>query len=329
MLKKNLGQFLSMVAAIFILSVSAQSEEVYTQNFDDFDDGEIELGDGSIIAGAAASIQGGRLQLTIDGQGLGFSSFSIPPMEDSSKGFRMTFDYEMYDSVGANDPADGFSINYGGAAMGELGSAEEGMNGKGVQENLSFEVDTWRNGDVEQGVNISGYSSGRELPQLAFTNGVILDDGQTVTGTVEISWYPGKGASFITTGLNTNADFEDVETGNFVASDDHTFIFSARVGGANQDLFIDNLIIETGAGEDMDGDGLPDVWETANDLDPEDDTGDNGAEGDPDNDGITNFDEYENGTNPQNEDTDADGLADGVENGTGDYDGPDATGTNP
>ena len=100
MLKKNLGQFLSMVAAIFILSVSAQSEEVYTQNFDDFDDGEIELGDGSIIAGAAASIQGGRLQLTIDGQGLGFSSFSIPPMEDSSKGSRMTFDYEMYDSVG-------------------------------------------------------------------------------------------------------------------------------------------------------------------------------------------------------------------------------------
>ncbi|MEC8906299.1 MAG: hypothetical protein VX407_04090, partial [Verrucomicrobiota bacterium] len=285
MLKKNLGQFLSMVAAIFILSVSAQSEEVYTQNFDDFDDGEIELGDGSIIAGAAASIQGGRLQLTIDGQGLGFSSFSIPPMEDSSKGFRMTFDYEMYDSIGANDPADGFSINYGGAAMGELGSAEEGMNGKGVQENLSFEVDTWRNGDVEQGVNISGYSSGRELPQLAFTNGVILDDGQTVTGTVEISWYPGKGASFITTGLNTIADFEDVETGNFIASDDHTFIFSARVGGANQDLFIDNLIIETGAGDDSDGDGLPDVWETANDLDPEDDTGDNGAEGDPDNDG--------------------------------------------
>jgi len=329
MFKKKLWQFISMIAATLILSVSAQSEEIYTQNFDDFDDGEIELGDGSIIAGAAASIQGGRLQLTIDGQGLGFSSFSIPPLEGSSQGFKITFDYEMFDSVGANDPADGFSINYGGAAMGELGGAEEGMTGKGVQENLSFEVDTWRNGDAEQGVNISGYGNGRDLGQLAFTNGVILDDGQTVEGTVEISWYPGKGASFITTGLNTNADFVDVETGNFVASDDHTFIFSARVGGANQDLFIDNLIIETGAGGDSDGDGLPDFWETANDLDPEDDTGENGADGDPDNDGITNFDEYENGTNPQNEDTDGDGLADGVENGTGDYDGPEATGTDP
>ena len=329
MFKKKLWQFISMIAATLILSVSAQSEEVYTQNFDDFDDGEIELGDGSIIAGTAASIQGGRLQLTIDGQGLGFSSFSIPPLEGSSQGFKITFDYEMFDSVGANDPADGFSINYGSAAMGELGSAEEGMTGKGVQDNLSFEVDTWRNGDAEQGVNISGYGDFDDLGELAFTNGVILDDGQTVEGTMEISWSPGKGASFTTTGLNTNADFVDVETGNFVANDDHTFIITARVGGANQDLFIDNLIIETGGGGDSDEDGLPDFWETANDLDPEDATGDNGAEGDPDNDGITNFDEYENRTNPQNEDTDGDGLADGVENGTGDYDGPDATGTDP
>jgi len=329
MFKKKLWQFISMIAATLILSVSAQSEEIYNQNFDDFDDFEIDLGDGSQIAGTAASIQDGRLQLTIDGEGLGFSSFSIPPLEGSSQGFKITFDYEMFDSVGTNDPADGFSINYGGAAMGALGSAEEGMDGKGVQDNLSFEIDTWRNGDPEQGVNISGYGNGGDLGELAFTNGVILDDGQRVEGTMEISWYPGKGASFITTGLNTNADFVDVETGDFVASDDHTFIFSARVGGANQDIFIDNLVIETSAGGDSDEDGLPDFWETANDLDPEDSTGDNGAEGDPDNDGITNFDEYENRTNPQNEDTDADGLADGVENGTGDYDGPDATGTNP
>ena len=44
---------------------------------------------------------------------------------------------------------------------------------------------------------------------------------------------------------------------------------------------------------------------------------------------ISNLDEYENKTNPQNSDTDGDGLADGVENGTGDYDGPEATGTDP
>ena len=329
MSKNKLWQVFVSALSLVLLTLTANSQETYSQNFDDFDNGETDLGDGTVITGAAASIQDGRLQLTIDGQGLGFSSFSIPPIEGSSQGFTITFDYEMFDSVGANDPADGFSINYGDAAMGEQGSAEEGMNANQATENISFEVDTWRNGDAEQGVNISGLSGGSDLGQLAFTNGVILDDGQTVSGTMEISWDPSLGASFKTTGLNTDADFENVEIPDFIPSDDHTFIISARVGGANQDLFIDNLVISTGPGGDDDEDGLPNSYEIANDLDPDDATGDNGAEGDPDGDGLSNLDEYENKTNPQNSDTDGDGLADGVENGTGDYDGPEATGTDP
>ena len=329
MSKNKLWQILVSALSLVLLTLTANSQETYSQNFDDFDNGETDLGDGTVITGAAASIQDGRLQLTIDGQGLGFSSFSIPPIEGSSQGFTITFDYEMFDSVGANDPADGFSINYGDAAMGEQGSAEEGMNANQATENISFEVDTWRNGDAEQGVNISGLSGGSDLGQLAFTNGVILDDGQTVSGTMEISYDPSLGASFKTTGLNTDADFENVEIPDFIPSDDHTFIISARVGGANQDLFIDNLVISTGPGGDDDEDGLPNSYEIANDLDPDDATGDNGAEGDPDGDGLSNLDEYENKTNPQNADTDGDGLADGVENGTGDYDGPEATGTDP
>ena len=116
------------ISTLFALTLSAKSQEVYSQNFDDFGDGETDLGDGSIINGDAASVQGGRLQLTIDGQGLGFSSFSVPPIEGSSQGFTITFDYELFDSPANNDPADGFSINYGDAALGELGSAEEGMS---------------------------------------------------------------------------------------------------------------------------------------------------------------------------------------------------------
>ena len=329
MSKNKLWQILVSALSIVLLTLTANSQETYSQNFDDFDNGETDLGDGTVITGAAASIQDGRLQLTIDGQGLGFSSFSIPPIEGSSQGFTITFDYEIFDSVGANDPADGFSINYGDAALGAQGAAEEGMNANDASENISYEVDTWRNGDPEQGVNISGLAGGVDLGELAFTNGVILDDGQTVSGTMEISYDPSLGASFKTTGLNTDADFENVEIPDFIPSDDHTFIFSARVGGANQDLFIDNLVISTGPGGDDDEDGLPNSYEIANDLDPDDATGDNGAEGDPDGDGLSNLDEYENKTNPQNADTDGDGLADGVENGTGDYDGPEATGTDP
>ncbi|MBN2449418.1 MAG: laminin G domain-containing protein [Lentisphaeria bacterium] len=64
---------------------------------------------------------------------------------------------------------------------------------------------------------------------------------------------------------------------------------------------------------DSDGDGLPDAWEIANGLSPNDATGDNGAAGDPDNDGLANLDEYHAGTRAQDPDTDHDGMADGWE----------------
>jgi hypothetical protein len=66
-------------------------------------------------------------------------------------------------------------------------------------------------------------------------------------------------------------------------------------------------------GEDTDGDGLPDFWENAYGLNPDDSTGDHGATGDPDQDGLSNQDEYLRGTNPVNPDTDQDGVSDGAE----------------
>lgn len=50
---------------------------------------------------------------------------------------------------------------------------------------------------------------------------------------------------------------------------------------------------------DADGDGLPESWETAYQLDDTDPTDDMGEQGDPDMDGITNVEEWRAGTHPR------------------------------
>lgn len=60
---------------------------------------------------------------------------------------------------------------------------------------------------------------------------------------------------------------------------------------------------------DTDGDGIPNVYEEENDLDPNT----NDADGDEDGDGLTNLDEYNKGLLANNPDTDGDGLNDGTE----------------
>ena len=321
----------SIVALCSSLSFATNAAaESYVQNFNGFADGATTLGDGTVMNGTA-NIQGGQLELTRDDVAGGFSSFAIPALADSSLGWSAIFDLTIIDSAAGNEPADGFSLNYGNAALTELGSAEEGMAGVAdVTENISFEVDTWMNLDAEQGVNIAEKVGGADN-NLSFTNGPILLDGTTVSGEVLINYHPVNGLSFTTTGLLTNADFSNIAT-TFDGDDAYTFVLSARVGGANETLLIDNLTIDTGAGEDTDGDGLSNVYEILNGLDPDDDgsgDSDNGADGDPDMDNLTNIEERDLGTNPQEADTDSDGYNDDVENNTTTWGSAMATGTDP
>ena len=247
LMKKKLFSSLALGLAIGASAPAA----TYFQDFT-FADGTTNLGDGTTIgsseagvAGTINSVQSNALRITQVNTNNQRASFRIPALPNSSLGWTATFDYTMTDAVGGNPPADGFTFNYGnilalttqGAAPDGHGAAEAGMGGTVI----SAQVDTWRNGDANSpGVGILQNGA---LLAGGRTDGTVVPTDGSVSGTMSITWTPAD-ITFTTTGLTTNASFASLAH-TFAGNDAYGWAFSARTGGATQDLIIDNLRIVT------------------------------------------------------------------------------------
>ena len=160
------------------------------------------------------------------------------------------------------------------------------------------------------------------------------NEGQDDNAGSTVAFAAGGGGGMFQQNLNGTLGAGAISIGHDVSGGQ---VHSAAAGG--RDYHID-VVATRVVTADGDGDGLPDSWETRNNLDPNDNgedpnnngvagDPDQGADGDPDNDGLTNLEELNLHTDPQEGDTDMDGLLDGVESNTGTWNGADDTGTDP
>ena len=220
----------AVAAAIGAIPLQADN---YSQNFDEFDDGDIEFGDGSelVTTGVEAGVADGALKLTDDLEGSTNTGFFMPGLgAEAGSDFKVQFLYSLFDEEGGNPPADGFSFNMGPFTSGDTGSEE------GFGSGLSVEFDTWDNGGGENGHSIAvdnvdaidGVLS--KLPfvddefhwvEIIYKN--VDDNGGTLTMRVD------------------DVTFFDEIAIDYVPHPDDITAFAARTGGATETLLVDDL----------------------------------------------------------------------------------------
>lgn len=135
--------------------------------------------------------------------------------------------------------------------------------------------------------------------------------GQTVQLSA-IATFPG-GSTADVTAEETGTDYRTSNPA--IATVDTNGLVTARASGvalvsAVNEGALGVIQIQVVASGDSDGDGLPDDWELANGLDPNNPVD---ALDDQDEDGLSTIAEYQSGLDPFNGDSDGDGLKDGRE----------------
>jgi hypothetical protein len=181
-------------------------------------------------------------------------------------------------------------------------------------DNLEFVMQSirWSAAPATVNVDVSGLTVGKPYKlQLLFAEQCCAGRGYDIEieGVVQADDFMPAAAQ----GGAGNTSRGAVVVHGFIATDDTLNIVLNGNGATlpqinDRNPILNAVTVEEVAGEDADGDGLPDVWELANfgDLNQS-------GTGDFEPDGLNNQQELARGTNPKVADTDGDGLNDGPE----------------
>ncbi|GFO57426.1 hypothetical protein GMSM_44330 [Geomonas sp. Red276] len=235
-----------------------------------------------------------------------------------------TFTYDDLDRlVNAIDPAsDGYNNFYGYNAIGNMVSEADiksgsmtvasytyGLGGAGPHA-VTGKSDTKPVVSVFSINNGNAYSTKPQVPLNNISLGYPTQyEASEKADFSDASWQPYSTAPVFTlsSGYGKKTVYFKVRNGNgetSVVSGDIAYLLDSR-GTGIPDVY----------NPDLDGDGIPDAWETANGINQ---SVPGHASLDPDHDGLTNLQEYQHGTNPNSADSDNDGWTDAQEiaNGT-------------
>lgn len=243
------GLFLSLAGSQFA------SGTVFLQNFQSYAAGANTFSDGSILRTNNSSVgvvyenstSWKALRLTQDGDAIGAaSSYFIPNLEPTHtiSSFTTTFDLLIKNDKGV--PADAFSFNVGTfkSTSGVYGNWDGMYDSSGTNTGpvLSIVWDTYDNGGDPNSIEV-------------FLNGTSIGNntsaGKTpyVAGNLDLAGFRSVTINWVNNQLNVSYNgqtiFSNLSTGSFTPALGDSFAFYAGTGGANQDVFVDNISITT------------------------------------------------------------------------------------
>ena len=145
------------------------------------------------------------------------------------------------------------------------------------------------------------------LMMMGMGSGFKITDMAVSSGQVHLT-YTGMTSEYYKVYSSSNLLSGTWSIEQILLGEDGTMTTTNSVG--NTAAFYRVLQVPTSASEDEDADGMTDVWELENGLDPLESAD---AAANADNDDLTNLEEFQNGTDPNSSDTDLDWFSDSYE----------------